>query len=303
MKIGDLFVTLGIKADQRTLKDFISGMGDLNLSSVMAGLGVGAVGTALGNLLLKASEFGQMMKNFTAETGQSAVELQKWSNFAEQLGVEADTVMGSMKGLQAAITAIKLGGGNIAPFQMLGIDPRGKTMVEILKELGPILAQLDPAIARHALSMMGIDEAMIPVLKAYAANAEAVENQIHLNEQEIETLARLKQALTELKQIAGVGSFKAASALTNFFTQRKDEGFLENLGRLTAGPVLNAAFEAAPSSKTMSEAGRKVFNSIGSVAITIQGSGATPVDLGRRIVDELMKVFSEAEYQSGTETT
>ena len=51
MKIGELFMELGFKADTMKLNEFVKSIGELNMSSVMAGAEVAALADMTKKLL------------------------------------------------------------------------------------------------------------------------------------------------------------------------------------------------------------------------------------------------------------
>lgn len=164
MTIANLFARLGFEADTGKIKNFKG-----QLSNVVTGLNQ-AVELAL--------KFTNVMKSFTqetfrasiglkqfeAETGASAEELQRWQAVAERTNNSAEAVTQSVKSIVANQQKIKLGqGGNISGYQLLGIDPT-QDPFEILTQLRSSMAGLDQGMKKHALSMMGVSSEMLQVL-------------------------------------------------------------------------------------------------------------------------------------------
>lgn len=124
MKIGEFFAELGVEGGtemKSTLTDLISSFGAMEIATV------GEIG-ALVELGLKFFKVSQdafaaavAFQMFSNQTGLSWQELQKWQIVAQQANVSAESVSSSVMGLQRAMAQIRLGGGNIAPFQILGV--------------------------------------------------------------------------------------------------------------------------------------------------------------------------------------
>lgn len=293
MKIGELFVQLGFKGDNSKLKDFISGMGELNMSSVLATLGVGAVGTAFVTLAEKAAKAGQELRNYQLQTGQSAKDMQQWSMVAEQMGVDAGTAEASFRALQKAITQVKFGQGNIAPFQMLGVDPRNKPMKEVMADIHDAIKRLDPATASMILQMMGVDESMLNVLQASDELYASIEKQLYVTDQQIKSLAQLNRSYIEygqtIRTIARMGIGTIAP-------------FLDPSVMRKASPLFPSLFNPANILPGMGASAGMTLAASGGKSITFYIDGAVdPMKVAKQVMEEIKKVYSDTEYQSAAE--
>lgn len=168
MNILEMFARIGLKADISQGDQFLKTVKGIKseLESVVFGaLSVGAAIKAVNASMEQARGF----KRFTAETGQSAEELQKWANVAETVSGAGDSVATSIKAIVANQEKIKLGQGNISGYQLLGIDPRANPF-EVLEQLRTKLQNVSPAMRRNIASQFGISTELVQTLEL--SNAE-----------------------------------------------------------------------------------------------------------------------------------
>jgi hypothetical protein len=132
----------------------------------MVGAAAGAVAFSvkLKQLTDQAFEAAAAFKQFEAETGGSAQELQKWQAVANQTNNSAEAVTASIKAIAANQEKIKLGQGNISGYQLLGISPASDPF-EILEQLRVKTAGLSQAMKKNALQQMGVSSELIQVLE------------------------------------------------------------------------------------------------------------------------------------------
>ena len=163
MNVGELFVLLGVKADTVKVKDFVKSIGEIPMTvaggiAALAGLSFGIKELAQ-DAIATASAF----ELFQNQTGLSAQELQTWRNVAVQANVSAEAITGSVTSLQRQLAEIKMGRGNIAPFQILGIDPR-QNAFRVLEQLRARIRKMDRPTATNLIQQMGLTPDMMNVL-------------------------------------------------------------------------------------------------------------------------------------------
>ena len=199
--IGSLFVQLGFNADKTKLNDFIKSIGELDMRSIVAGLGLKGIQETIEKIMDSASGAAKDMNNFGKATGLSTKNMQQFGNFAEQMGVSSDEAMSSVKGLQDSLTKIRMGEGNIRPFALLGVSVTKdvwKTIDDIHKKM------LDPripdAIKRTMIQEMGLSESMMTVLKASDAQWATIKDQMYMTESQIAGVQKYNAAMAKLAQ-------------------------------------------------------------------------------------------------------
>lgn len=163
MKIADFFVALGfdVRGGGKELEEADRGIAGLERRSLGLLAGVTALNAAWYGLLATASSLGVGLQRFTALTGQSASELQRWQFAAARGNVEAKSIVEAIEAIQRARTAIAFGNAEAAaPWMLLGLDPR-KDPFAVLDQLREKIKSLDPAIARNVLGRMGLSEDLL----------------------------------------------------------------------------------------------------------------------------------------------
>lgn len=211
MNIGQLFMMLGFKTDMKTVNDFIQSMGDMNIEALLAAIGVGATALAMIRLGTAAADSANEVRNFEIQTGLSGKEMQQWGNYAETVGVKAEDLVGSLKGLQKAITAIRLGRGDVTPFQMLGVDPTGKPLYEVVDEIGQAMKGLEPAVQSQILAMMGMSDAMMNLYRSGKLLKDSAKDMPFLDDAAVDKLTRLRDVFVSVGQSAKFMLFSLVS--------------------------------------------------------------------------------------------
>ncbi len=163
INILELFARIGLKADQGPADAFlktVKGIQGELVGAIAGTLSLAAAVKAMNGAMAQALEF----KKFSAETGASAQELQKWANVADQVSGSGDAVAASIRAITSNQEAIKLGKGNISGYQLLGIDPRSDPFA-VLEKLRGKLQGLSPAMRRNVASQFGISPDLVMTLE------------------------------------------------------------------------------------------------------------------------------------------
>jgi hypothetical protein len=200
MKIGELLVQLGFKSDDAKLKDFVKAIGELNLKSVASVLGVGALYDGIRRVMNVADETAMGMHHFSSETGMSAQKMQQWTNFANQMGVSADTVIGSVKSLQDNVSRMRLTGEGSQGWMLLGIDPNtAKDSFDLLSKVREAVKGLSPEYQRLAMQQIGLSDSMLSMMKVSDDLWNSSGKLITNSDQQTESLMRNHAAWERLK--------------------------------------------------------------------------------------------------------
>lgn len=232
MKAGELFVQLGVQADIATLKDFAGVIENMSLDAVGLVAEIGGISFALADIAKQAVNASVGFDLFQARTGQSWKELQQWQIVGEQVNVTAQDVESSVESLTRQMADIRLGKGNIFPWQALGIDPRNKDAFKVLDELRSRIKGLDRPLAQNLLGQLGISPNMIKVLE--------------LSNEQFEKLAKTTHGMTGAQQEMFL---QAKQSIVQFGLVLKQDGIdlIENLvngfkGLWALGPSVHAIF-------------------------------------------------------------
>ena len=134
MTAGELIVELGFKSDNVKLKDFIHSLGELNLSSIAAALGVGGLFNVMQKVMTSSIETAKGISHFGHETGISTDKMQKFVKFAEQMGVSSSDAESSLRGLQQKIFDVQMGKDQGRGFLLTNISPYQDTL-DVVQQL------------------------------------------------------------------------------------------------------------------------------------------------------------------------
>lgn len=167
MQVSELFVYLGIKADEKKARDFFRILEKGKTSFL--GIAAAAVGTTIGigamwNKITKSSI---ALSQFSSQTGLSAQALQKWQHAGEGVGASAETVAGSIASLSARLADIRMSGSGVGPFARMGIDIMTKDVWEVLGELRRLSSsgQISTQMFTNLFQAMGMSGDLIPILR------------------------------------------------------------------------------------------------------------------------------------------
>lgn len=164
MKIGELFVQLGVKADTFTVKEFARAVADIPLAAIGAIASLGGLSFGIMELTKNTLNLSNNLGTFRDETGLSMVELQRWTGVAKQVGLSGDVVQSSIMGITNAMAQLRLGNGAaLLPLGRLGVDVRGKNPFQILQEIGKNSQRMDPNVARQLMGQLGIAPEMMRI--------------------------------------------------------------------------------------------------------------------------------------------
>lgn len=164
IQIAKLFARIGLKTDAAKAAQFQSKMEGVKTAIKLAAVSAGAFSLAVKKITDESFRAAAAFKQFEAETGASAQELQKWQSVADQTNDSSQALTESIKALASNREKIKLGQGNISGYQLLGIDPL-QDPFDIMEELREKTEELPQAMKKNILSQMGVSNQLIQVLE------------------------------------------------------------------------------------------------------------------------------------------
>ena len=202
MNIAEFFVKLGVNADTNKLKAFSNSVQAIPSklltlknafsAAVIYGVDRFVDSTVRGTVALQ---------NFNNQTDLSIRKLQQWQVAGElsDISLSAEQVTASIQNLQKNLTNIRLGGGNIRPFQLLGIDVQGKNAFQVLEQVREAIKGLDSATAVNLIEQLGLSSNFINVLRISRKEFEALGKGQFLSVKQRDTVLKLGTAITKLK--------------------------------------------------------------------------------------------------------
>ncbi len=239
MNIGELFVTLGVKGQGLgTLKDIAKTISNLPVDAAAAIAGMAGISLELGKMAEEALATSVAFQAFSNQTGLSWQELQRWQLVAEQANVSAQAVASSISTLERNLAEIRLGRGNISPFQMLGIGVGpGQNAFTVIEQLRQRIKGLNPAQATNLISQMGLSPDMMNVLRLTDRQFGEFASHIHgINEKQQQDFLKAKLTIVQLGEAFRYTMFGIVSDLTEAWekvSQFKD--ILKQLGIIALG--------------------------------------------------------------------
>lgn len=192
--IDEIFVKLGFKVEDKELKN-----ADKNIKSTLASLrtlalGVSAAVIALDRMATSLARNNQSFINFTRQTGLAINQLNKvaGAGMLADFNFNPEKAISGLQAIQSNLAAISIGQGNIAPYQILGINPLGKDATQILEDLRVALRGVDDAMATNLIQQMGLSPEFLSILRMTRSEFEdlsATARQFMLNDEERSQMA------------------------------------------------------------------------------------------------------------------
>ncbi len=236
MNIGEVFVTLGIKGQGLgTLKEVAKRIADLPVDAAAAIAGMAGISFELSRMAEEAMRTAVGFQMFSAETGLSWQQLQKWQIVAEQANVSAESVASSISSLQRNLAEIRMGRGNVSPFQILGVNPNTDAF-GVIEQLRQRIKGINPATATNLVTQMGLTPDMMHVLQLTDRQFAEFANHVHgLNERQERDFLVAKQTLVQWGQTFRYAMFGIISDFTEAIQKVSEfKSWLQTLG-LVAG--------------------------------------------------------------------
>ena len=135
--VTSVYAKVGFLWDSLKLKELVNIIGNLNVSTIGAAIGLGKLGEVVDNVLKDTQQTAISLQGLVAETGVEEKFAYQWRVIAKEFGStadEADNVINSISKVRMAIL-----NGDVAsarPFNMMQIDWAHNTIPEIMKKVG-----------------------------------------------------------------------------------------------------------------------------------------------------------------------
>ena len=133
----------------------------MGLSGAFIGVSAAIIGAgiALDKMFTKLAQANQLYTNFQRQTGLPMRSSMNVSGAMANLDVSMtpEQVMQNMQNLQSNLIGVQFGMGNIAPYQMAGINPFGLNPENMLDVIRKQMKGFAPAYRTFLLQQMGLD--------------------------------------------------------------------------------------------------------------------------------------------------
>ncbi len=200
MNIADFFIKIGVSG-QESVKNLSSTINETRRAVITMQVAFIGATYALNKFLSGTVSKSTSLENFTKQTGLSTDELNKWVAAGQKVNKELnfDTVKNNVAGLQKQLEQIKIGQGNVAPFQLLGIDATGSNAFGVLRQLRNNIQGLSDAQAVNLIQQLGLDANFINVLRLSEIEFDKLSKNDFLNGKQTTIVANLGRNINDLK--------------------------------------------------------------------------------------------------------
>jgi acylphosphatase len=199
MNIAEFFVKIGVTGENSIKK--ITNLID-NTKKAVIGMQIAFVGSvyAINKFISSTVQNSTSIENFKNQTGLAIEELNKWASAGKKTNsaLTFETVKNNIAGIQKQLEQIKIGQGNIAPFQLLGIDINTNAF-GVLEQIRKNIKGLSNPQAVNLIQQLGLDPNFINVLRLTDEQFEKLGQNSFLNGDQIQTVAMLGNTMNDLK--------------------------------------------------------------------------------------------------------
>jgi len=273
LKLGEMFVELGVKADLVTVKDFAASIMSLPLEVAGAIAALGGMSFGAMDLTRHILDVSNNLSIFRSETGLAVDDLQRWQAVSKEVGISTDVVQQSILKLSDTIGNIQLGKVNTEFMQglgMLGVQFSNQDAYSMFRSIAASASKMQPQRAGAILRMMGLSEELLrlfslPDLQSRLGGAPI------MNQSQIRSMENFQKALGD-------------------FTQQLEISFAEPLAKIT--PYLDPLAKSLTSLvEILGQYGGKVAPVVGAGIAGIKEDGIFPMNTFFKYLDKFMDDF------------
>jgi len=212
--IDELFVALGFKIDDKEVKTFDNNLKSTLKSATRFAAAVTAAVVVVDHMATSLLKNNQAFISFNQQTGLAIGNMQRIAKagMLANMNITPETVMQSMQAVQSNLAQIRLGQGNIEPYQLLGISPVGKDANQVFDDLRSAIKGLDDMTATNIISRMGFNPEMITVLRMTNAELEDM-NGLMLSPEQRQAMEQYGMALRKVNMELGLLKDQALLAI------------------------------------------------------------------------------------------
>lgn len=198
--VDELFIALGFKVDDKDVKKADNSLKSIISTAGKVATAVVAATVALDRMADSLARNNQEFINFNRQTGLSLDKMQSIATAGMLVDYNFDpsTAMSSLQALESNLAQIRLGEGNIAPFQILGISPVGKNATQIIDDLREAIKGIDDMTAVNLIQQMGLSPQFISILRMSKEEMNGLNQELMLTPEE---RTALQQYSMELRKI------------------------------------------------------------------------------------------------------
>lgn len=203
MKLGELFIQLGIQAEATQAIKFNTAITAVSTSFLALKQAANLAIETLERFVTETVRGTLALENFNKQTDLSVASLQKWqvAGKLSNTALSFEQIAASVQTLQNNLTEIQLGKGNINPFAMLEINTLGKNAFQVLDDVRDRIKGLNSAIATNIIQEMGLSPEFINILRLSDQEFAKINEQLLLTGQQRGSILKLNNAIamTQIK--------------------------------------------------------------------------------------------------------
>lgn len=199
MQIAEFFAKIGVKTDTKGLKVFSGELQDLSKKTALVTGAIIGLAVVLDRVAQSSIKNAVSFRNFNNQTGIAIQRLQELQVRAKLANIELsfDEIASSIQSVQQNLAQIRLGGGDVAPFQLLGINIKDKDAIDIITEdLPRALKDIDRATAVNLIERIGLNRGFINLLDGTGDALFKIDKSEFLSQRQIDNLIKLGSQLT-----------------------------------------------------------------------------------------------------------
>tara|TARA_R110000751_G_scaffold299695_4_gene411063 strand:- start:9927 stop:11306 length:1380 start_codon:yes stop_codon:yes gene_type:complete len=240
MKIGELFVQLGVKTDSKPLQNFKRSIVGLRQNLILVQAAAAAAVFGLSKFAGGTIDATAAIVNISKQTGLAVDKLQRLQQAGQlaDITLTADQLANSIANVQKNIAAIKLGQGDVSGFGFLNISPENKDAFEVLEDVRESIKGLDNATAVNLISKIGLSPQFINVLRLSKKEFKSLGDNKFLSKQQRKDILDLGTAFKALQLRLGALKDQAVAKIAPKL-QGLVDGFF-NWMKLNGAAVINA---------------------------------------------------------------
>jgi hypothetical protein len=226
MKIADIFVSLGVKADNKAVKTFEGNITNLTKRlAVMTAVFGGAV-AALDKFTSGTIDSSVGLQNIANQTGLAIDKLRQLGQAAQlsDLSMTAEQAAQEVGNLEQRLAAIRLTGQGAESFIRFGIQPTGDAFT-VLEQVREAIQGMDNAKASTLITSLGINPQFINLLRLSRKEFEELGKNVFLSDKQNQNIIKLGTSITRLKLRIGALKDQAVAKLAPSLNKLVEDGF------------------------------------------------------------------------------
>tara|TARA_R110002020_G_scaffold13283_10_gene48144 strand:- start:51 stop:1406 length:1356 start_codon:yes stop_codon:yes gene_type:complete len=226
MKIADIFVSLGVKADNKAVKTFEGNITNLTKRLAIMTAAFGGAVAALDKFTSGTVDSSVGLQNIANQTGLAISKLRQLGQAVQlsDLSMTAEQAAQEVGNLEQRLAAIRLTGQGAESFIRFGIQPTGDAFA-VLEQVREAIQGMDNAKASTLISSLGINPQFINLLRLSRKEFDELGKNVFLSDKQNQNIIKLGTSITRLKLRIGALKDQAVAKLAPSLNKLVEDGF------------------------------------------------------------------------------